>query len=93
MSARSPHVPTARRIVREILAVAETRGATAREARRLFRARHASTSIPRSVWYAAVRAETGGGLLDLPDYRQPTLLDRGPRLRRPRRKKIAHAAA
>lgn len=92
MRARSPHLPTARRIVREVIAVAETRGATAREARRLFRARQASTSIPLSVWYAAVRAETGGGLLDLPDYRQPTLLDRGPRARRSR-KKTANAAA
>lgn len=84
MTVRSPYFVTAQRIVREVLAIVETRGATAREARRLFRARHASTSIPLSVWYAAVRAVTGGGLLDLPNARQPTLLDRGPRRRRPR---------
>ena len=40
MRTRSPHLPTAQRIVREVIAAAETRGATAIEARRMFRARH-----------------------------------------------------
>lgn len=82
MTVRSAHHTYAQHVVREVLAVVETRGATAREARRLFRARHAITSIPRSVWYAAVRAVTGGGLLDLRNARQPQLLDHGPRRRR-----------
>ncbi len=85
MTVRAAHQAYAQRLVREVLAVVETRGATAREARRLFRARRAATSIIASVWYAAVRAVTGGGLLDLGNARQPTLLDRGPRRRRSRK--------
>jgi len=93
VSERSPYHVLAQRIVREVLAMVETRGATAREARRLFRARHALTSIPVSAWYRAVRVVTGGGLLDLADARQPTLLDRGPRRRRKPVRKMKPADA
>jgi hypothetical protein len=77
----------AERLVREVFAAAETRGATALETRRMLRARLASLTVSRSLWYAAAIRIAGCLLLDLPDFRQPTLLDRGPRLRRSRRKK------
>lgn len=86
MSARSVHRAYAERLVREVLAAADTRGLPARVIRRLLRARFAVTNVSNAVRYAAVRAVTGGGLLDLRDARQPTLLDRGPRRRRSRKK-------
>ncbi len=89
MSSRTAHRVLAERLVREVLAVAETRASNAREIRRLLRARFATTTVTDAVRYAAVRAVTGGGLLDLRDARQPMLLDRGPRRTRPRRKKTS----
>lgn len=86
MSTRSPHRALAERLVREVLAAADTRASSAREIRRLLRVRFATTTVSDAVRYAAVRAVTGGGLLDLRDARQPTLLDRGPRRRRSRKK-------
>lgn len=82
----------AERLCREVFAAAETRGATARETRRMLRARLATLTISRSCWYAAAVRVAGCLLLDLPDFRQPTLIDRGPRCRRHRRKKVPHAA-
>lgn len=89
MTARSHQRSAAERLVGDLRAVVETRRATAREAHRLFRAHHAATSIPRWVWYAAVRAVAGCGLLDLPNARQRTLIARAPSRRRsrPSRKK------
>ena len=83
------------RLAREVLLAAEHRGATARETRRMLRARLASLTVSRSLWYAAAVRVAGCRLLDLADFRQPTLpdLDRGPRRTRPRRKKKMHAAA
>ena len=86
MSRRSPHRVLAERLVREVLAAAETRGSSAREIRRLLRVAFGATTVTTAVRYAAVRAVTGGGLLDLRDARQPTLLDRGPRRIRSRKK-------
>lgn len=79
MSLRSPLRALAERLVREVLAVAETRGSPAREIRRLLRARFATTTIGAHVRYAAVKAVAGVSMLDLPDARQFPLLDRGPR--------------
>ncbi len=53
MTARSHQRSAAERLVGDVRAVVETRGATARGARRPFRAHHAAASIPRRVWYAA----------------------------------------
>ena len=75
----------AERIVAEVLAWAHARGSSAREQRRRMREAFASTVVPRHVRYAAVRAVAGVGLLDLPDARQPALIEKGPR-RRKRRK-------
>jgi hypothetical protein len=86
MSRRSPHRALAERLVREVLAAADTRGSSAREIRRQIRAAFAPTTITSAVRYAAVRAVTGAGLLDLRPARQPSLLDRGPRRIRSRKK-------
>lgn len=48
---------------------------------------------PRAAWYAAIRAVTGGGVLDITDSRQePLPLNVGPRRPRSRRKKVTRAA-
>ena len=87
---RRPHVllAMAKGLVVEVLAEASTRGLRAKEQRRRLRIAFAKTIIPAHVKYMAVRAVTGGGLLDLQDARQPALLDRGPR-RRTKRKKVS----
>ena len=90
-TARLSHRLLAERLAREVLLAAEHRGATARETRRMLRARLASLTVSRSLWYAAAVRVAGCRLLDLADFRQPDLLPRGPRRNRPRKK--AHAAA
>lgn len=86
---RRPHVllAMAKGLVAEVLAEALTRGLKAKEQRRRLRIAFARTIIPAHVKYQAVRAVAGCGLLDLPDARQPTLIDRGPRRRTSRKKK------
>lgn len=84
-----PLLTLARRLVAQVLAEAHTRGLKAREQRRRIRAVFAGTVVPAHVRYAAVRAEAGVSMLDLPDARQPTLLDLGPRRRRTRRRNPA----
>jgi hypothetical protein len=77
----------AKGLVAEVLAEAHTRGLKAKEQRRRIRAAFAKTIVPAWVRYAAVKAVAGVSMLDLPDARQPHLLDRGPR-RRTTRKKV-----
>lgn len=76
----------------EVLLFAQRRGLTARAARRLLREAFAKSNVSRSTWHAAACDAAGCKLLDLPDARQPTLLDRGPRTRRSRKKKNDAAA-
>ncbi len=87
----SLHAAYAERLCREVLLAAEHRGASAIETRRMLRARLATLTVPRAVWYSAAVRAAGCLLLDLPDFRQRSLIDRGPRLR-PRRKRNAHVA-
>lgn len=85
MTVRSLHRAYVERLVRDVYSAAETRGATARETRRMLRARLATLTVSRSLWYAAAVRVAGCGLLDLQDFRQPTLIERGPRRRRARK--------
>jgi hypothetical protein len=81
-------------LVAEVFAAARHRGATGRETRRLLRAKFATLSpltVSRAAWYRAAVKAAGCLLLDIPDARQPRLIEIGPRVRRPRRKKT-HAA-
>lgn len=87
----SLHAAFAEHQARAVLAEANARGATAIETRRMLRARLATLTLSRSCWYAAAVRAAGCLLLDLPDFRQRVLIDRGTRLR-PRRKRNAHAA-
>lgn len=82
----SLHAAYAERLAREVLLAAEHRGATAIETRRMLRARLSTLTVPPAVWYRAAVTAAGCLLLDLPDFRQPSLIDRGPRLRRTRKK-------
>lgn len=82
--------------VRDVLALAERRGATAREKRRMLRERFRSLSAltcTRARWYREAVRQAGCLLMDLPDARQARLIEIGPRVRRPRRKKTTHVAA
>lgn len=79
---RLSHRLLAERLAAEVLAWALARGSSAREQRRRIRAAFAKTVVPSRVRYAAVRAVFGVGMLDLPNARQPALIDRGPRVRR-----------
>jgi len=77
--------------VREVLRVAEVRGASGRETRRLLRARFRTLSgVSVGSWYRAAVRVCGCLLLDLPDYRRPTLFSLGPRRKRTRRTKTAN---
>jgi hypothetical protein len=85
----SPARRDARLAAEEVIAFARRRGLTARTTRRLLREAGALSPVSASTWHAAACDAAGCLLLDLPDFRQPTLLDRGPRRRRSRKKTTA----
>lgn len=84
--------------VRQALKRATDERWTAREFRRRLQGSYRSLAKAhfkahgecQSTWYAAIKAVTGRGALDLPDFSQPELVARGPRQRR-RRKPTAAA--
>jgi hypothetical protein len=86
MTGLSPARRDARLAAEEVIAHARRRGLTARTTRRLLREAFARMTVSRSTWRAAACDAAGCLLLDLPDFRQPTLIDRGPRARRSRKK-------
>jgi hypothetical protein len=89
MTGHSPARRNAALAAAEVLAFARRRGLTARTTRRLLREAFARTSFSKSAWHAGACDAAGCLLLDLPDARQPSLLDRGPRRIRSRRKKVS----
>lgn len=77
-------------LVAEVFASARHRVATGRETRRLLRTLSPLT-VSRAAWYRAAVKAAGCLLLDLADFRQPTLLDRCPRRKRTRKTRRAAA--
>lgn len=94
MSARTIFRATAEQIVRRSLKDAKRFHLSARALRRTLREEYAdllarSAAPPRaplSVWYAAIRAVAGCGVLSLPDHAQVELVPLGERTARGRRK-------
>ena len=79
--------------IRQILDRAEMMAWSAKATRRELRDAYWGVVASRSLWYAALRRVTGGGVLDIRDARQPELVARGPRSKRRRQRKVQSRAA
>lgn len=86
MSRRTSHRDRAEQVVSMLVTRAVREHWNAKRLRERIRTSLTRMKISDSIRYAAIRAVTGGGVLDIPDREQVDLIARGPRKRRTRRK-------